>query len=85
MKEFIKTVDGEIIIVSAFRYSLGRMTYVVGSIVDFIVENWEGFSLKRQKFFQREIREYKEKHGRLGMKMDEEQWQRILDLPLKKK
>lgn len=69
------------IIFMAFRYALGRMTYVVGDMVQFLIENWHTINEDYKKLIQDEIKEAIEK-DRAGMQMDVEQWQRILQLDI---
>jgi hypothetical protein len=40
-KEILTSVNGQIIIMSAHRYALGRQTYVVSSTIEWLKENWE--------------------------------------------
>ena len=74
--------DPEIILSCAFRYALGRKTYIVGTVVNEIVNNWDAIHKETRKRLQKEIKEYKEKFGDLGMECDEKEWQKILDLPI---
>lgn len=45
------------IVFYAFRYALGRKTYAVNHVVDFLIENWNLLSGTVQETIQREIRE----------------------------
>ena len=72
------TKDYELLLMMAFRYALGRRTYVVSYIVDELLANWHNFSAERREQFKREIREHKELFGNLGHDMDEQQWNKIL-------
>ena len=63
----------------AFRYALGRSTYVVGQIVDEIIERWDTLDEQDQSQYKREIVEAIELKP-TSMKMDVKEWQRILDL-----
>lgn len=74
----IITDEQDILICCAFRYALGRRTYVVSAIVDYILKNWENFSPYRQEMFQKEIIDYEKAYGNLGQSVDKEQWYKIL-------
>ena len=76
----MKIFDKDLILICAFRYALGRRTYVVGTVVDEIVNNWDLLSLRSQALYQREIKEHEKQYGNLGMDMDKEQWYKILQL-----
>lgn len=70
--------DDELVLFCAFRYALGRRTYVVSSVSNIILENWGKFTPHRQEQFKKEILEYKELCGDLGDACDEASWNRIL-------
>lgn len=72
-------VDKEILISCAFRYALGRRTYVVGSVVETILANWDHLSSQTKVRFVQEIREHKKQWGDVGMECDEREWQKIID------
>lgn len=64
-------------LVCAFRYALGRKSFVVEQIVNDILANWDKISSKSQ--FVEDIQIYMKLYG----KNDDYdmQWQRILDMP----
>lgn len=68
----------ELVLNCAFRYALGRKTYIVGVIVDEIITNWDELDRYSQERIQKEIREAES----LGMECDKKEWERILKLPL---
>ncbi|HPE06222.1 MAG TPA: hypothetical protein PLW50_00720 [Smithellaceae bacterium] len=72
-------VDQTILLFCAFRYALGRSTYVVGTLVDIIGSNWDQMSPLHREMYKREIREAIDR-GRAGMEMDVNAWKRILEL-----
>ena len=73
-----KTEFNEDITFYAFRYALGRMTYAVGEVVDYLIENWNKLQIQTKEKICIEIdKAIIEK--RAGMECDVEQWQRILD------
>ena len=70
------------VLYSAFRYALGRKTGIVDHIVTEILRNWDNLVESDKKNMVKEIFKYKEAHGNLGGKIDEEQWQKIIDKKL---
>ena len=74
----VRTLDDQIVLSCAFRYALGRRTYVVSSVVKTILDNWEVLPETDQDRYKKEIREHKETYGNLGDDCDEEEWNRIL-------
>ncbi len=64
----------------AFRYALGRMTYIVGEVVENIIRNWSEIHPSTKERFVKEILEYRKDHGKIGMDMDDKEWQKIIDL-----
>lgn len=67
----------EWMLIPTLRYCLGRSTYVVSDFVDFVLENWESISDRDKDIMIKEIIEAG-KRNRLGMEMDEKEWQKIL-------
>lgn len=63
----------ESILFWAFRYALGRMTYVTGDVGDTIIANAPRLSNKFMRNVICEIRE-KEYKNELGMEMDKRKW-----------
>jgi len=72
-------LNDEIVLLCAFRYALGRMTYVTGAVSDFIIEKWDELEFGKQQLIKAEIREAI-KRNRIGMEMDKTVWKRILIL-----
>jgi hypothetical protein len=71
-------LDKQIILSCAFRYALGRKTYVVSSVVNEILKHWDEFPKGKKEIYCREIKEaIKEK--RAGMDCDVKQWKRVLE------
>lgn len=74
---------------AAFRYCLGRRTYIVGSCVDWIISNWEKFPESVKNLIQRELEEAfgEDDKGRLhnaddryrplGHDCDRKDWERV--------
>lgn len=72
----MKIKDEELLIKMAFRYALGRRTYVVQYIVGIILDNWDEFDSARQEQFKREIFEHEKLYG-LGDYCDRNEWYKI--------
>jgi len=72
-------VDEDILLFCAFRYALGRKTYVVGTIVDILKNNWNSISPSQRKLYKEEIRDAIT-NNRAGMDMDVDEWNKILAL-----
>jgi hypothetical protein len=72
-------IDEDILMFCAFRYALGRRTYVVGSIVKILLDNWNTLSPTQQELYKKEIRAAIMK-DRAGMQMDIDEWNKILAL-----
>lgn len=74
----------EIVLICAFRYALGRSTYVVSSVIDEIIGNWSGLSRGAQLLIKNEI-ETAIRQNAAGEEADIEDWQRIrMYLPIKR-
>jgi len=73
--------DQNLMLVCAFRYALGRKTYVSMSMVNIIKDNWLGLGLGTQELIQREIRQAIEL-GMAGMDCDIAEWQKLLRLEI---
>lgn len=74
----IKTDNLNDVLVSAMRYALGRSTYIVPSIADTLIQNWEEICENDQKTIVAGIQRAIDT-GQAGMQMDVEQWQRVID------
>lgn len=72
----MKFKEPDIILLSAFRYALGRSTYITKVVSDEIKRNWEYLSPNDQKQIKIEI----ECAGNLGMSVDMQFWNKILEL-----
>jgi len=67
------------IIFYAFRYALGRSTYAVSDVANYLIKNWVYIDRHTQQLIHKEIIEAVE-NGSAGMEMDEIQWKSILEL-----
>jgi hypothetical protein len=68
------------ILICAFRYALGRRTYVVGSVVQEIHRVWNSLSEGDRELIVREILEHRERFGNLGHECDERDWMSVVDI-----
>ena len=68
-----------IVLLCAFRYALGRSTYVVCDIVCEIEDNWDDIPIHTKNLIQSEIK-FAIDENRAGMECDRIAWQRILKL-----
>jgi hypothetical protein len=66
----------EQVLICAFRYALGRRTYIVNEIVNEIVTNWNQLSPYSKVLIRKEIIECND----LGAEMDKKEWDKILKL-----
>lgn len=67
------------VIICAFRYALGRSSYVVNQIVTEIHNNWKYLREADQDLIVREIQAHKEKFGKIGHDIDEREWMTIVE------
>lgn len=82
MKSKIETEadgDADIILVCAFRYALGRRTYVVDCVANEILRKWKYLRDSDKSLFVKEILEHKNVYGNLGMECDAKSWERIIE------
>lgn len=71
----------EDILFMAFRYALGRQTYVVSDVVQTITENWSFLSKKIKHLIHKEIKiAISDKN--IGMEMDFKEWSKVLNLKI---
>lgn len=69
----------EDILFMAFRYALGRRTYVVQDIVETLIDKWDEISLHYKKLIVKEINDAIETDN-IGDEFDKAEWERILRL-----
>lgn len=76
-----------LMVVAAFRYCLGRMTYISGACADWIIARWPDFPPEAQQLIRRELEEaFKcdseeramgEKYRTLGWDCDRREWEKV--------
>lgn len=71
--------DERDILIYAFRYAIGRMTFSSLTMSEIIVNNWSEISTGDKELFKREIQEAIDS-DRAGMACDVASWQKVLDL-----
>lgn len=60
------------------RYALGRQSYVVGTTISYVKENWEYFNDKWQKAIRRDIEKALERDD-AGQGFDKRAWKKLLE------
>lgn len=71
----------DLMTLAAFRYCLGRKTYIVSHCVDYLRKHWDQIPINTKALICKEIEKAFETKS-YGMEMDKKEWQRILDLHL---
>lgn len=73
------SLDEEIVLACAFRYALGRMTYVVSSVCNELIKKQH---LLGENFKYRTVKEIDEaaQNDAMGMEMDKEYWMKVRNL-----
>lgn len=69
------------LLLCSFRYSLGRMTYIVSDCVEWLTRYWNLLPSGWKRQIHDDIRKAIEQ-GRAGHDCDLAQWRRVLSLPL---
>lgn len=83
--------QGQFAVVAAFRYCLGRKTYVVQECADWLVDIWNDLDVGVQSLIQKELEQafWHDDYGpngppHLGMEYDRKEWERVRALWLNK-
>lgn len=66
------------LILCAFRYCLGRNTYVVFDMINYLKDHWDDIDQVYKNFITKEITRAIEL-DRCGMDMDKEDWKEFID------
>lgn len=66
------------IVICAFRYALGRQTYMVSLVADWLKEHWGQIDSIGKELIIKETEEALQK-GWAGSKMDEDTWRMFLE------
>ena len=77
----------DLMAVAAFRYCLGRMTYIVSDCADWLIEQWPNIAENARKVIQRDLeeafkrddeaREDGQDYKPLGHDCDRAQWEKV--------
>jgi len=77
----------DLMAIAAFRYCLGRMTYIVSDCADWLIEQWENLSPSARSIIKRDLEEAfaqddedranGNKYKNLGHDCDRQQWERV--------
>lgn len=77
----IETDDDRLILIAAFRYALGRHSYIPSVVAGVLEQCWADLTEHDQRLIKREIAEAIER-GHAGMDCDVATWRRVLELPV---
>lgn len=72
-----------LMVLAAFRYCMGRTSYIVGSCVDWLIAYWKEIDANTKKIILEETVESLNK-GHAGDRCDVEQWKRLVDYGMDK-
>lgn len=67
-------LNQELVLGCAFRYALGRATYVVGAVCEELVRLEPILNQNFKDRIAREIQEYQDEHGKAGWDFDNDEW-----------
>lgn len=81
MNKKLKLDEG--ILFLAFRYAIGRTTYVVSEVVETVIEQWDFVSKQFKELIIKEIKQELSSNDMM-MDMDVRDWTKILNLPVEK-
>ena len=66
------------LIICAFRYALGRKTYITNTIAELIIKYKDELSTSDTEVIKRDIKRAFDMNN-YGMEMDKKEWQRVLE------
>ena len=69
--------DLDLIMVCAFRYAIGRRTYITSTVSDFLLYHWDQLTKNMKKHIKEQIQKAIE-DGEAGDQCDIDSWERIL-------
>lgn len=78
----LPTADLADLLICAFRYALGRRTYITSTMSELLHKQWGALPTPWQQLVQREIMEALES-GCAGDACDEQSWRTVLALPVR--
>lgn len=62
----------------AFRYALGRRTYVVSDMTEFLIRHKDSLSVNSKAVIRRDIKTAFERES-YGMECDKHEWEKVLE------
>lgn len=68
------SLNQELVLGCAFRYALGRATYVVGAVCEELVRLEPILGENFKSRIVKEIQEYQDEHGKAGWEFDNDEW-----------
>lgn len=71
-------MDQQDLIVCAFRYCLGRSTYIVGAMCNHLRDHWDEICKPLQNLIKKEIKDAIDRDV-CGMEMDCKAWKELLE------
>lgn len=83
-------VRDNLMIIAAFRYCLGRMTYIVSDCAEWVIANWDDWPESVKKIIRNDLEEAFKRDDEarldgkenkpLGLDYDRNQWERVRNL-----
>jgi hypothetical protein len=70
----------DLMAMAAFRYCLGRRTYIVSACREWLQRHWDKFEPSTRSLILREVEEAFQS-GDLGMECDKAEWEKVRRLP----
>ena len=77
MTIILETDLEQFVVIAAFRYTLGRRSYAVSIITQWLIKNWDNIHINDQNLIRSEIQDALD-HDCAGMEMDKQEWERVL-------
>lgn len=71
------TLDEEIVLSCAVRYTLGGRTYAVGSVCSELMKHEKQLDWNTKERISNEIQAYQDEHGQAGDDFDDKEWNYI--------
>lgn len=86
-RQIAKITDGGLMVISAFRYCLGRKSYITGCCADWLVNIWPTVDCHTRVLIQKELEkaftdadlgfELGDHCNTLGMQIDRAEWEKV--------
>lgn len=74
---YTDTLSGSFVLVAAFRYAIGRMTYAIDAVAIELIAAAPHLNPKDRELIAREIKQA-DLRGAMGMQCDRDTWMRVL-------